>query len=389
MFQTKTIALPTSPVVRPTVRTHYRREWICLLVSLALVGQVYMALQLCSVSLPRWRHHDDTASSTLGFGAIYAVSTRSSPRRQSLLSAGSLTGLDITIPIQPIWTDEDVARIRAPKNSFLDRGSALAWLGHRNALEKFLNSTDDTALIIEDDVDWDTRLRTQQIPQTAYAIRELLDSQDGYYGSTELWDIIWLGHCGDYFDAATGSGISAIKSFSDPAMPDLEELHPWTRGFLKEIGADQNQQRLVHASVQPLCTFAYAITRKAAEKVVNELAVREPSRDPESACKAYDVRLLEGCRDEGLRCISVNPELFHHSDLGSEIALLSDSRSDEDGDISSRKRLVDSPTTNIRCSARSRKWKVIQDSLTDPGINAEELVRDLAELSTDCYIDDI
>lgn len=348
-----------------------------------------MALQLCSVSILPWSHHDQTANSTLGFGGIYAVSKKGSPRRQSLLSAGSLTSLDIIIPTQPIWTDEDVAQIRAPENSFVDRGSALAWLGHRNALEKFLKSTHDTALIMEDDVDWDTRLRTQQIPHTAYAIRELLNSHTGYYGNTDLWDIIWLGHCGDYFNASKGSEISVIKSYTDTAMPDLEGLHPWTRGFLEGIGADQNQQRLVHASVQPLCTFAYAITRKAAERVLNELAVREPSRGPDHPCKAYDVRLLEGCRDEGMRCISVNPELFHHSGLGSEIALVSEGKSVEEGDTSSQERLVESSTTNIRCSARSRKWKEIQDSVTDPGLDAEEFVRDLAERSAECYIDDM
>lgn len=348
-----------------------------------------MALQFCSVSMLPWSRRDHVANTTLGFGGIYAVSRRGSPRRQSLLNAGSLTNLDITIPIQPVWADEDIAHIRAPENSFLDRGSALAWLGHRNALETFLNTTHDTALIMEDDVDWDTRLRTQQIPQAAYAIRELLGSHDGYYGNTDLWDIIWLGHCGDYFNATRGLEISAIKSYNDPAMPILEELHPWTRDFLEEIGADQNQQRLVHASVQPLCTFAYAITRKAAEKVVNELAVREPSRGPESPCKAYDVRLLEGCRDEGMRCISVNPELFHHSDLGSEIALASDERPVEDGETAHPGRPVESPTTNIRCSARSRKWKEIQDTVTDPDIDPEEFVRDLAGLSEECYIDDM
>jgi len=389
MFDTKRIALPTSPVLRPSGRTQYQREWICLVVSLAILGQMYLALQYCSVTLLPWNRDDHSANSTLGFGGIYAVSRRGSPRRHSLLSAGSLTGLDITIPTQPMWTDEHVAQIRAPENSFLDRGSALAWLGHRNALEKFLKSTDDTALIMEDDVDWDTRLRTQQIPQTAFAIRELLDSHNGYFGDTDFWDIIWLGHCGDYFNASKGSQISAIKSYNDPAMPDLTELHPWTRDFLEEIGADQNRQRLVHVSVQPLCTFAYAITRKAAEKVLNELTVREPNRGPESPCRAYDVRLLEGCRDEGMRCISVNPELFHHSDLGSEVALASNNRPVEDGETSSQRRLVESPTTNIRCSARSRKWKEIQDSVTDPGINAEEFVRNLAELSAECYIDDM
>lgn len=303
------------------------------------------------------------------------------------MSAAALTKLEITIPSQPIWTDQDVASIQAPEHSSLNRGSVLAWLGHRNALESFLEDSAETALIMEDDVDWDVRIRAQQIPQTAYAIRELLSSNDErYYGSPDLWDIIWLGHCGDFFNATRGSEIPSIKSFKDTAMPDIDDLHPWTRDFLHEIGAHDNQQRLVHASVRPLCTFAYAITRLAARKVLEDLAVSEPVRDPSRPCTAYDVRLLEGCREEGLRCITVNPELFHHNDLDSEIARATENQDEEDPVSNSP--MVGS-ATNIRCSARSSKWNDLRNSISEDGIDADEVVRDIAQLSADCYIDDL
>ena len=303
------------------------------------------------------------------------------------MRAASLTNINVNIPVQPKWTETDIARIRADENSVLDRGSALAWLGHHNALEKFLKSSHDTALIIEDDVDWDTRLRIQQMPQTAYAIRELLGSQrGGYWGDLRSWDVIWLGHCGDFFHASQGSDIAPIKSFSDSAMPNMTELHPWTRDFLHEIGANQNQQRLVHHSVNPLCTFAYAITRTAAERVLYDLTVKEPSRNHDRPCKAYDVRLLEGCRDEGLRCITVNPELFHHSDVSSEIAQMTENKHTDGSDLGLGA-LSNTKTTNIRCSARSNKWRELQDSIVDPSVDAAVLVRELAEMSANCYID--
>ncbi|KAJ9655716.1 hypothetical protein H2198_005513 [Neophaeococcomyces mojaviensis] len=387
MLETKHTTAVSSPVLRPIRRSPHLREVLCLLAAFAIIGQFIFAFQYCSIKLFPEATNDHAANSTLGFGGIYAVSRKGSPRRQSLLRAASLTNLNVNIPAQPAWTDKDLARIKAPVNSALDRGSAMAWLGHRNALEKFLKSSHDTALIMEDDVDWDTRLRTQQIPQTAYAIRELLNSRPGgYYGDLRSWDIIWLGHCGDFFNASRGSDITSIKSFHDPTMPNMDELHPWTKGFLQEIGANENQQRLVHQSVRPLCTFAYAITRSAAERVLNELTIREPTRHRDHPCGAYDVRLLEGCRDEGLRCISVNPELFHHSNIGSEIAQMTEDRR-TDGGESEQEGAGDSPTTNIRCSARSRRWRELQDSITDPSIDAGILVRELAELSKDCYID--
>lgn len=384
------IALSASQGPRINRKTLHFREGLCFLVALAITGQFLLAYRHCSIHLPSLTgpKHERTANSTLGFGNIYAVSREGSPRRHSLIEAVALTNLDITIPVQPSWTDQEIADIYASENSTMTRGSALAWLGHRNVLENFLSSSDETALILEDDVDWDTRIRTQQIPQTAYAIRELLTSHDDYYGSTDSWDVIWLGHCGDYFNASRGSDIATIKAFNDPAMPDLQDLHPWTQDFLHEIGAHQNQQRLVHESVRPLCTFAYGITRTAATRILNELAIREPLRDAEHPCIAYDVRLLESCRDEGLRCISVNPELFHHSDVGSEIAKATEDISIETEGTAHR-RPVESPTTNIRCSARSKKWKVIQDSITDRSVNAERLVRELAESIQHCYIDDV
>jgi hypothetical protein len=63
-------------------------------------------------------------------------------------------------------------------------------------LQSFLASDHSTAFIIEDDVDWDIRLRTEQIPVTASAFRALtsnyningLDVRD-YWGSVANWDI--------------------------------------------------------------------------------------------------------------------------------------------------------------------------------------------------------
>jgi hypothetical protein len=73
------------------------------------------------------------ANSTLGFGTILAVSHAHSPRRSSLLWAVNLTDLEIVIPDQPEWTEGDLQAFRA-EESQISRGSALAWLGHLNAL---------------------------------------------------------------------------------------------------------------------------------------------------------------------------------------------------------------------------------------------------------------
>jgi len=73
------------------------------------------------------------ANSTLGFGAVIAVSKEGSKRRHSLVQAANVTDLDLVIPHQPEWTEGDVEKfIDGQENA--QRGSILAWLGHHNAL---------------------------------------------------------------------------------------------------------------------------------------------------------------------------------------------------------------------------------------------------------------
>lgn len=158
-----------------------------------------------------WYHANVSSSQ---FGAVLAVSRPRSSRRDGLLFAANITELDISIPEQPLWTDEDVSQLRGEGVSTMSRGSALAWLGHLNALRAFLDSEYSTVLIIEDDVDWDIRLRTMQIPVAAAAFRALtsnynadgLDHQN-YWGNASSWDVckfqsiprdfnkgVWLNH---------------------------------------------------------------------------------------------------------------------------------------------------------------------------------------------------
>lgn len=198
---------------------------------------------------------------------------------------------------------------------------------------RFIASGAETALVLEDDVDWDIHLRSLQAPLVATAVRALLSpdlhpatdlfptpeaaAQRYPYGSPAHWDLLYLGHCGDYFhgmdrgfedghvhpsDLAREEHIS----FNDSSLPAPDDLHPWTASLLRNLGVPPHT-RLVHRSVFPLCTFAYAVTRSSARRMVEDLVSLE-----EEAHTAYDVAILISCRDKGLKCYTVNPELFHH-----------------------------------------------------------------------------
>jgi hypothetical protein len=235
-------------------------------------------------------------------------------------------------------------------------------------LPRFLDSGLETALILEDDVDWDIRLRSVQIPLAASAVRTLMppakpqpsrfrkpdDKNLHYWGNPESWDLLYLGHCGDYFNPVTYEGLSKTKKplnltdiphvvFADPSLPDREDLHPFTQELFNVLRMPDHS-RAFHRSKFPLCSFGYAVTRSAAEHLISELA---PPKLKEKGPRAFDVALLHACMkgsrtpsptphnnphphpdpklrnkyaSPGLRCWSFNSEYFHHMPGASQIA---------------------------------------------------------------------
>lgn len=201
----------------------------------------------------------------------------------------------------------------------------MAWLGHLNAVKWFVDSGLETALIIEDDVDWDIHIRHHQVPLVASQMRDLLSRnpsepddhyasvrehipRGSYWGDLTQWEVLYIGHCGDYFDLKYWLDIPH-NIFRDESVPTFDQLHPDTQNWLWEAGI-KNKERMVHRSRQPLCSFAYALNRKSAIRMLADLNHEEWGHGTWS----FDVRLLEACRDLGWKCWTVNPELFHHQD---------------------------------------------------------------------------
>ncbi|KAI9659311.1 MAG: hypothetical protein M1821_001569 [Bathelium mastoideum] len=321
------------------------------------------------------------ANATLGFGALVVVSGADSPRLDRLIQAANVSGLELHVPQQPKWSEQDVDNFRNSTQSDMGIGSILAWLAHNKAIQWFMDSGLETALIMEDDVDFDVRIRTKQAPITQAAVRDLVSrpqpntsrpvsssrSPSSFtqqtrrlpyfnpkkypYGPTTSWDLLYLGTCGDYLNGL-GDGLGVghhhpinlttiphIATF-DPTIPPRYDLHPFTASLLTALDIPA-QHRLVHESRWPLCTFGYALTRASAHRLLTTLA---PPREPAwEGTRAYDVAILKACRENlkpeltgdpaidaniaeprdpegGLRCVSVQPELFHHMEGSSMIA---------------------------------------------------------------------
>jgi len=74
------------------------------------------------------------------------------------------------------------------------------WRAHMNVFQKMVHEKVSSALIFEDDADWDVALK-EQLVQFARGSRFITNtSEDAFshspYGND--WDMLWIGHCGTW-----------------------------------------------------------------------------------------------------------------------------------------------------------------------------------------------
>jgi len=96
-------------------------------------------------------------NSTLGFGATVLISLKSrTDRRDSLALIGHAQGITITKTIDAVLGADivDKAKPDGKAKDSLDQMHWGSWRSHMDALKYVVDSGVDTALILEDDVDW-------------------------------------------------------------------------------------------------------------------------------------------------------------------------------------------------------------------------------------------
>lgn len=242
------------------------------------------------------------------FEKVVVVSTGQSWRIEGLAEAAKLSGIELEIPSQRQWTTDEVDRFRRYQASggkdTIGPGQAQCWLGHLNVLHAALARKWATVLVMEDDVDWDIAIK-EQLEKLAPLIRSVSEAAwplvDGGSLSSrhaspygDVWDVLWLGHCGDNVPA------TGVLSLIDETLP--------TTALYRETYGDYSyfppQLRMIYATHSPLCTYSYAVTASAAMKIYQ--------RARGGMDRIITTELREWCQRGVLRCVTVNPELFHH-----------------------------------------------------------------------------
>ncbi|KAK8111917.1 uncharacterized protein PG998_008374 [Apiospora kogelbergensis] len=243
-------------------------------------------------------------NATLGFDSILALSKGGgqSWRVQGLQAAAALSGLDITVPPQPTWLPEMVDAFAALSPEGVPKpepGSAAAWLAHIDLLKYVLQSELNSALIVEDDVDWDVNIK-DQMSLIAEAVRKRTHSpHDESNPYTSQWDILWIGHCGD-----SPKANETVSLFADPTVVERARYVGFegTKGYLREHVPEG--QRAVWQSSGAVCSYAYAVHRAGVRKVLDFVST--------GLGQAYDTKLFYGCRSGRLNCVAVAPEVMVH-----------------------------------------------------------------------------
>lgn len=253
---------------------------------------------------------------TLGFGAIYILTEDTTTWRvEGLRKAAQLTGIQLTIPVQRHLSDENVLEHLGGEEPTTILNEIRALLNYLALLEAFLQTGYETALIVEDDVDFSVGIKSQmdEISKTILENRVSTLKSDPIEGLVEIikneypynsdWDILWLGHFGLEFTQD-----SEVWPYHDPyALPWdrlTSEFNNYYELQVQESKRDRTAPQQVVRGAAPMATYAFAVTRDAAQRIIEKLRREKAQR--------FDLTLHIDCKGLQLRCMAPVPEVFHH-----------------------------------------------------------------------------
>ncbi|KAH7336278.1 hypothetical protein BKA65DRAFT_563288 [Rhexocercosporidium sp. MPI-PUGE-AT-0058] len=289
-------------------------------------------------------------NSTLGFQKIFVINMPSRTDRRDAISLAAAVS-DLTVDfIEGVGGDSIPEAAFPPEGSResikLSKGIKGSWRSHMNILHEIVHQNLSSALIFEDDVDWDIRIR-YQLDKFSSASRFLTQKPDPNlfgsrvesrtnpedpdrsihnnsspypiskalhslplssalsgrpdislpYGDPANWDIMWLGHCGSGFPRPppTSDGEQNIQNIiltnpNDHTVPLPKYLRAHPFGPLDALAASHSPHTRVYhwASGGALCTVAYAVSQRGARRLLHEFGIKRWSR-------IWDVEMGDWC----------------------------------------------------------------------------------------------
>ncbi|ETS78161.1 hypothetical protein PFICI_10223 [Pestalotiopsis fici W106-1] len=288
-------------------------------------------------------HTEDVYNKTLGFEKVFVLGLPArTDRRDAIVLSSVLSDFEIefingvggaAVPdkVLPLGSN---GRQR-PTN--LEVGS---WRGHINAIREIVHRNLTSALIMEDDADWDVRLREQifNFAKSTQVLLQPMHATNVYFdtslnsGSTnspyrkeaplnrlpwtrapsqtpygDNWDVLWLGHCGMQLPTREMKIPRAlIGHYPDYTVPQKQYLKFLSQpSDLEEEFLDHT--RVVHRVQDGSCSTAYALSRRGARSLLNDAGLKHFDAP-------LDIMLRMFCEGTGGRrrhvCLTSSPALF-------------------------------------------------------------------------------
>ncbi|KAL8935790.1 MAG: hypothetical protein Q9216_005259 [Gyalolechia sp. 2 TL-2023] len=262
---------------------------------------------------------------TLGFEKVYVINL---PKRTDKLDAirlaASVTGFNLEVVPGQLGAEMSPKALPGPfKEGEMRDNIVGCWRSHMQAAHKsnsgsIVNNRLSSALIFEDDADWDVSFRSQLL-SFATGSQWLLDTPQGHiphspYGDD--WDLLWLGHCAL---APIDTDPRRVLFENDPSTTPFK--HRFNLGKIPDMTHYDNTTRIMYASNGGTCLYAYALSYRGAQKILFHLSMSYYHRP-------VDFGIREMCEDKArnFRCVGVFPQMVDsHRGAGS---------SSKDSDIS-------------------------------------------------------
>ena len=160
-----------------------------------------------------------------------------------------------------------------------------------------------SALIIEDDADWDSHIK-DQFQAFAVGSRYVTGEPAGYkphspYGDD--WDLLWLGHCGAQF--TPGDKRHWVIENDATVPPRKRRANFGGEPDIAAAGYD-NSTRVVFRTSNGACTYSYALSYRGARRYLRAQALVKKFLPIDVA-----IGKMCGAKTPELKCIAPFPQL--------------------------------------------------------------------------------
>ena len=244
----------------------------------------------------------DLRNETLGFGNVYVINM---PKRLDKLDAmkltASLTGFKIEIIPAVEKVSPKVLSTDFPEGDTHD-GQIGCWRSHLAFAHKIIENHLASAMVIEDDADWDVGLRNQ-LEHIALGSQTLLETPKkgapfSPYG--DGWDMIWLGHCSSQ---PINDDFRRFLMKNDDTVTPPTHRSNWAA--VPDMSPYDNTTRIMYFSKGGTCTYSYALSYHGAQKLLKWLSM-------DIYGKPIDFGLHDMCSKpaRNFKCIGVFPQII-------------------------------------------------------------------------------